>query len=50
MGVIKGSADRVQPEVKKNFEESVKLLRRFADVDDCGRIPRTCRSAPSSAR
>ena len=39
VGVIKGSADRVQPEVKKNFEESVKLLRRFADVDDSVEFP-----------
>ncbi len=39
IGVIKGSADRVQPEVKKNFEESVKLLRRFADVDDSVEFP-----------
>jgi Asp-tRNA(Asn)/Glu-tRNA(Gln) amidotransferase A subunit family amidase len=32
VGVIKGSADKVQPEVKKNFEESLKVLRKFADV------------------
>ncbi len=39
IGVIKGSADRVQPEVKKNFEESVKVLRRFADVDEAVEFP-----------
>ncbi|HJQ71040.1 MAG TPA: amidase [Blastocatellia bacterium] len=39
VGVIKGSADRVQPEVKKNFEESVKLLRKFAVVDDSVEFP-----------
>ncbi|HET8674630.1 MAG TPA: amidase family protein, partial [Blastocatellia bacterium] len=39
VGVIKGSADRVQPEVKRNFEESVKLLGRFADVDDAVEFP-----------
>jgi aspartyl-tRNA(Asn)/glutamyl-tRNA(Gln) amidotransferase subunit A len=32
VGVIKGVTDRIQPEVKKNFEESVKVLRGFADV------------------
>lgn len=34
LGVIKGSLERVQPEVKKNFEESLKVLRKFADVED----------------
>src|SRR5215467_4163168 len=34
VGVIKGSTDSVQPEVKKNFEESLKVLRRFADVEE----------------
>jgi aspartyl-tRNA(Asn)/glutamyl-tRNA(Gln) amidotransferase subunit A len=32
IGVIKGSIDRAQPEVKKNFEESLKVLSRFAEV------------------
>jgi aspartyl-tRNA(Asn)/glutamyl-tRNA(Gln) amidotransferase subunit A len=32
VGVIRGSAERVQPEVKKNFEESLKVLRGFAEV------------------
>jgi aspartyl-tRNA(Asn)/glutamyl-tRNA(Gln) amidotransferase subunit A len=32
IGVIKGSADHVQPEVKKNFEESVKVLSKFATI------------------
>jgi len=34
IGVIKGSADRVQPEVKKNFVESINVLRKFATVVD----------------
>src|SRR5215469_15332458 len=34
IGIIKGSADRVQPEVKKNFEESINVLRKFATVVD----------------
>jgi len=32
VGVIKGTTDRVQPEVKKNFEESLKVLGQFAEV------------------
>lgn len=34
IGVIKGSAERSQPEVRKNFEESLKVLRQFADVEE----------------
>jgi aspartyl-tRNA(Asn)/glutamyl-tRNA(Gln) amidotransferase subunit A len=34
IGVIKGSADNVQPEVKKNFEESLRVLRGIAEVTD----------------
>src|SRR5262249_54817759 len=34
IGVIKGSADHVQPEVKKNFEESIKALSKFATIVD----------------
>jgi aspartyl-tRNA(Asn)/glutamyl-tRNA(Gln) amidotransferase subunit A len=34
VGVIKGTVDRVQPEVKKNFEESLKVIATFADVED----------------
>jgi aspartyl-tRNA(Asn)/glutamyl-tRNA(Gln) amidotransferase subunit A len=32
VGVIKGSTSGNQPAVKKNFEESLKVLRTFADV------------------
>ena len=32
IGVIKGSADGIQPAVKKNFDESLKILKTFADV------------------
>ncbi len=39
IGVIKGSADHVQPEVKKNFEDSIEVLRRFADVEDAVEFP-----------
>ncbi|HET9531631.1 MAG TPA: amidase [Blastocatellia bacterium] len=34
IGIIRGSVDRAQPEVKKNFEESIKVLSRFAEVVD----------------
>ncbi|MCI0486326.1 MAG: amidase [Blastocatellia bacterium] len=34
IGVIKGAAERVQPEVKKNFEQSLEALSRFADVKE----------------
>ncbi|GAG41252.1 unnamed protein product, partial [marine sediment metagenome] len=32
VGVIRGSFEKSQPEVRKNFEESVKVLRGFCDV------------------
>ena len=32
VGVIKGSFEKVQPEVRKNFEESLKTLASFCDV------------------
>ncbi len=32
VGVIKGTYDKVQPAVKKNFEESLKVLGTFCDV------------------
>ena len=32
VGVIKGTYDKVQPEVKKNFEESLRVLGTFCEV------------------
>jgi aspartyl-tRNA(Asn)/glutamyl-tRNA(Gln) amidotransferase subunit A len=32
IGIIKGSYENVQPEVRANFEQSVKVLSEFADV------------------
>ncbi len=32
VGVIKGSYEKAQPEVRKNFEESLKMLGTFCDV------------------
>jgi aspartyl-tRNA(Asn)/glutamyl-tRNA(Gln) amidotransferase subunit A len=40
VGVIKGSTRRVQPEVKKNFAEALKVLRQFADVEEDVEFPR----------
>jgi aspartyl-tRNA(Asn)/glutamyl-tRNA(Gln) amidotransferase subunit A len=34
LGVIKGSTANLQPEVKKNFEEAVRVLRGLAEVVD----------------
>ncbi|HYM00994.1 MAG TPA: amidase [Blastocatellia bacterium] len=34
IGVIKGSAEHVQPEVKKNFEGSIEVLRKFCDIEE----------------
>jgi aspartyl-tRNA(Asn)/glutamyl-tRNA(Gln) amidotransferase subunit A len=32
VGIVKGSYDRVQPEIKSNFEKSVEVLSQFCDV------------------
>jgi aspartyl-tRNA(Asn)/glutamyl-tRNA(Gln) amidotransferase subunit A len=34
IGVIKGSSEGAQKDVKKNFESAVKVLRTFCDVED----------------
>ncbi|HQR45657.1 MAG TPA: amidase [Thermoanaerobaculia bacterium] len=34
IGVLKGSAEKAQPAVRRNFEESVTVLRSFCDVTD----------------
>jgi aspartyl-tRNA(Asn)/glutamyl-tRNA(Gln) amidotransferase subunit A len=39
IGVIKGSADRVQPEVRKNFEESIRVLSKLAEIDEAVDFP-----------
>ena len=39
IGVIKGTTDRVQPEVKKNFEESLEAISRFADIKEDVEFP-----------
>jgi aspartyl-tRNA(Asn)/glutamyl-tRNA(Gln) amidotransferase subunit A len=39
IGVIKGSAEQVQPAVKKNFDESLKVLSKFASIHDSVEFP-----------
>lgn len=39
LGVIKGAVTGIQPEVRKNFEESLKVLRPLADIDDAVDYP-----------
>jgi aspartyl-tRNA(Asn)/glutamyl-tRNA(Gln) amidotransferase subunit A len=39
VGVIKGGTDGAQAEVKKNFEESLKVLERFAEVERDVELP-----------
>jgi aspartyl-tRNA(Asn)/glutamyl-tRNA(Gln) amidotransferase subunit A len=34
IGVLKGSTNNVQPEVRKNFDESLKVLHKFADIEE----------------
>lgn len=34
VGIIKGTTEKAQPEVKKNFDESVRIFRTIADIDD----------------
>jgi aspartyl-tRNA(Asn)/glutamyl-tRNA(Gln) amidotransferase subunit A len=33
IGIVKGSYDRAQPEVKANFEKSVEVLSKFCDIE-----------------
>jgi aspartyl-tRNA(Asn)/glutamyl-tRNA(Gln) amidotransferase subunit A len=39
IGILKGAADFVHPEVAKNFRESVTVLRAFADVTEDVQLP-----------
>jgi aspartyl-tRNA(Asn)/glutamyl-tRNA(Gln) amidotransferase subunit A len=39
IGVIKGSFEKAQDAVKKNFEESVKVLKSLGDVDESVEFP-----------
>jgi len=39
IGVIKGTSERAQPEVRTNFKAAVDVLRRFADVEEGVEFP-----------
>ncbi|MFO0846728.1 MAG: amidase [Gemmataceae bacterium] len=39
IGIVAGAADRVQPEVKKNFEATLKVLAGFAELVDGVKLP-----------
>ena len=34
LGILKGTLEKTQPEVRRNFEESLRVLREFADIED----------------
>jgi aspartyl-tRNA(Asn)/glutamyl-tRNA(Gln) amidotransferase subunit A len=39
VGIVKGALDSVQPEVRKNFEEAVDVLKRHADIEPDVALP-----------
>jgi aspartyl-tRNA(Asn)/glutamyl-tRNA(Gln) amidotransferase subunit A len=39
LGILKGTADKTQPEVRRNFEEAVRVLRDFAEVEEGLELP-----------
>jgi len=39
VGIVKGALEGAQPEVRKNFEEAVKVLKRYADVESDVALP-----------
>jgi aspartyl-tRNA(Asn)/glutamyl-tRNA(Gln) amidotransferase subunit A len=39
VGVLRGTVEKSQPEVRRNFEESLRVLREFADVEDGLELP-----------
>ena len=39
LGILKGTLERTQPEVRRNFEESLRVLREFSDVDEELELP-----------
>jgi len=34
IGILRGTLEKTQPEVRRNFEESVAVLRQFADIEE----------------
>jgi aspartyl-tRNA(Asn)/glutamyl-tRNA(Gln) amidotransferase subunit A len=39
VGILRGSLDRTQPEVRRNFEASLEVLREIADVEEGLELP-----------
>jgi aspartyl-tRNA(Asn)/glutamyl-tRNA(Gln) amidotransferase subunit A len=39
LGMLKGTLEKTQPEVRRNFEESLRVLREFADVEEDLELP-----------
>jgi aspartyl-tRNA(Asn)/glutamyl-tRNA(Gln) amidotransferase subunit A len=39
LGIIRGSTAGIQPEVRRNFDESVKVLGKFCDIEDAVQLP-----------
>ena len=39
LGILEGTLDRTQPEVRRNFEESLRVLREYAEVEDGLELP-----------
>jgi aspartyl-tRNA(Asn)/glutamyl-tRNA(Gln) amidotransferase subunit A len=39
LGVLTGTVEKLQPEVRRNFEESLRVLREVADIEDGLELP-----------
>ncbi len=39
LGMLKGTLEKTQPEVRRNFEESLRVLRDFADLEEGLELP-----------
>jgi aspartyl-tRNA(Asn)/glutamyl-tRNA(Gln) amidotransferase subunit A len=39
VGILKGTLEKTQPEVRRSFEESLRVLREFADVEEELELP-----------
>jgi aspartyl-tRNA(Asn)/glutamyl-tRNA(Gln) amidotransferase subunit A len=39
LGILKGTLEKTQPEVRRNFQESLRVLREFADVQEALELP-----------
>ncbi len=39
VGILKGTLEKTQPEVRRNFEEALRVLREFADIEEGLELP-----------